>query len=103
VTAFDVTPKEHVQIQAAFQKYTDNSVSKTINLPVDATVDDVRKIYLLAYKLKCKGITIYRYGSKKDQVLSFGYRKIEEHPEVSGPVSVDSEYSGGCATGICPF
>jgi ribonucleoside-diphosphate reductase alpha chain len=103
VTAFDVTPKEHVQIQAAFQKYTDNSVSKTINLPVDATVDDVRKIYLLAYKLKCKGITIYRYGSKKDQVLSFGYRKIEEHPEVSGPVSVDSEYSGGCATGLCPF
>ncbi|MEJ2723046.1 MAG: adenosylcobalamin-dependent ribonucleoside-diphosphate reductase [Deltaproteobacteria bacterium] len=99
VTAFDVTPQEHVQIQAACQKYTDNSVSKTINLPVDATVDDVRKIYLLAHKLKCKGITVYRYGSKKDQVLSFGYRKTEDRPEVSGPVSVDSEYSGGCATG----
>jgi ribonucleoside-diphosphate reductase alpha chain len=102
-TAFDVTPQEHVQIQAVFQKYTDNSVSKTINLPNDATVDDVKKIYLLAYKLKCKGITIYRYGSKKDQVLSFGFRKIEEHGEVSGPVSADSEYSGGCATGLCPF
>ncbi len=103
VTAFDVTPQEHVQIQAAFQKYTDNSVSKTINLPADATVEDVRKIYLLAYKLKCKGVTIYRYGSKADQVLSFGYRKTEAQAEIGGPVSVDSEYSGGCATGVCPF
>ena len=103
VTAFDVTPRQHVQIQAAFQKYTDNSVSKTINLPASATVDDVRKIYLLAYTLKCKGITIYRYGSKQDQVLSFGYKKNEEQAEVSGLVSVDSEYSGGCATGVCPF
>jgi ribonucleoside-diphosphate reductase alpha chain len=103
VTAFDVTPQEHVQIQAAFQRSTDNSVSKTINLPADATVDDVRKIFLLAYQLKCKGITIYRYGSKKDQVLSFGYKKTEAQTAVSGPVSVDSEYSGGCATGACPF
>jgi ribonucleoside-diphosphate reductase alpha chain len=101
LTAFDVSPREHVEIQAAFQKYTDNSVSKTINLPADATVDDVRKIYLLAYKLRCKGITIYRYGSKKDQVLSFGYEKTEA--EVSGPVFADSEYSGGCATGLCSF
>ncbi len=101
LTAFDVNPREHVQIQAAFQKYTDNSVSKTINLPADATVDDVRKIYLLAYKLRCKGITIYRYGSKEDQVLSFGYRKTEA--EVRGPVLADSEYSGGCATGDCSF
>jgi ribonucleoside-diphosphate reductase alpha chain len=103
VTAFDVTPQEHVQIQAAFQRYTDNSVSKTINLPADATVDDVRKIFLLAYQLKCKGITIYRYGSKKDQVFSFGYKKTEAQAAVSGPVSVDSEYSGGCAMGACPF
>jgi ribonucleoside-diphosphate reductase alpha chain len=60
VTAFDVTPQQHLQVQAAFQKYADNSVAKTINLPSAATVEDVRKIYLLAYKLKCKGITIYR-------------------------------------------
>ena len=103
VTAFDVTPREHVQIQASFQKHTDNSVSKTINLPADATVDDVRKIYLLAHELRCKGITLYRYGSKRDQVLSFGYPGVEEKTPVSGPVSVDSEYSGGCATGLCPF
>jgi ribonucleoside-diphosphate reductase alpha chain len=101
LTAFDVMSREHVQIQAAFQKYTDNSVSKTINLSADATVDDVRRIYILAYKLRCKGITIYRYGSKRDQVLSFGCKKTEA--EMSGPVFADSEYSGGCATGVCPF
>jgi ribonucleoside-diphosphate reductase alpha chain len=103
LTAFDVTPREHVQIQAAFQKYTDNSVSKTVNLPADATVDDVRKIYLLANKLKCKGITIYRYGSKKNQVFSFGYNKTRSEGEAGGPVFADSEYSGGCVTGACPF
>jgi ribonucleoside-diphosphate reductase alpha chain len=51
------------------QKYVDNAVSKTVNLPPDATVEDVRKIYRLAYKLKCKGTTIYRYGNKREQVL----------------------------------
>ncbi len=62
VTAFDVTPQQHLrEMQAAFQKYAvQRSVAKTINLPSAATVEDVRKIYLLAYKLKCKGITIYR-------------------------------------------
>jgi len=103
VTAFDVTPAKHLQIQAAFQKHTDNAVSKTINLPSDATIDDVRKIYLMAHKLKCKGITVYRYGCKPDQVLSFSHSETAE-PGISGElITAYSEYSGGCIAGTCAF
>ncbi|MBW3010949.1 adenosylcobalamin-dependent ribonucleoside-diphosphate reductase [Candidatus Woesearchaeota archaeon] len=70
ITAFDIKPEMHVKMQAAFQKYTDNAVSKTVNLNPTATVGEVRNIYLLAYQLKCKGITIFRLGSKKEQVMS---------------------------------
>lgn len=72
VTALDIAPEWHVRMQAVFQKHVDSAVSKTVNLPNDATLEDVKKVYMRAYKLKCKGITIYRYGSKREQVLYIG-------------------------------
>ncbi len=81
VTALEIPPERHLQIQAAFQKYVNNSVSKTINLPTTATASDVAKIYLSAWNMGLKGITIYRYGSKASQVLQLGAGEEAQHYE----------------------
>ncbi|TES91115.1 MAG: vitamin B12-dependent ribonucleotide reductase [Candidatus Cloacimonadota bacterium] len=113
ITAHDIGPGWHVKMQAAFQKYVDNAVSKTVNLPHLATPEQVKEIYNLAYDLGCKGVTIYRDGSKKSQVLNIGsINKEDRKADPNDPsliedlklrldgefFTVDSEYAGGCPT-----
>ena len=77
--AHDIDWRDHIKMQAAFQKWTDNAITKTINMPSSSTSDDIQEAFILAWKLGCKGLTVYRDKTKKDQVINFGGEKKKEY------------------------
>ncbi|MFN3505045.1 MAG: adenosylcobalamin-dependent ribonucleoside-diphosphate reductase [Caldimicrobium sp.] len=101
-TSYEIPPERHLAIQQAFQKYTHNAVSKTINLPSSTSVEEIRKIFLLAYDMGLKGITIYRYGSKPEQVI---YLKGEGSEKAVCPnCGEELEIQGSCLfCGACGY
>ncbi len=98
VTAHEIGWRWHVKMQAAWQKHFDNSVSKTINLPRSAKIEEVKKAFKLAWELGCKGITIYRDGSRNDQVLVKGFKKERENKEDCLECGKELEMKEGCSS-----
>jgi len=101
VTAFDISYQDHIKMQAVFQRYTDNAVSKTINLPNSATKNDIRDAFILAYKLGCKGITVYRDKSREEQVITVGEKEREKavltpRPRAKVTYGMTREIRTGC-------
>lgn len=107
VTALEIAPVWHIRMQAAFQEYTDNAVSKTVNFPYTATKKDVEEVFLLAYKLGCKGVTVYRSGSREEEVLVRGQgegkagitsksKKTYPRPRPKRTVGVTEQVKTGC-------
>lgn len=91
--ALDIDPMGHLKMQEVFQEYVDNAVSKTINLPHDAKVETVAEVYLTAHEMRLKGITVFRYASKEEQVLSLGAKPFDEQ--------FDLAYLSNCELGAC--